>query len=187
MAPCHECGGGGSPGGVWSRRIGSPPVRPSPATHNVLLVIGAGGLGSPINPPGVGKPPPPPPPSCHGANNAYHNRLREFLRVPYNIPHLWNACILHATVRRLVSWENPYGDFTMGEFELAVGVLHIALLDPHTTPLEHAHNRCNITTATSWKNRQSTTRLTVAVYLLHQHDLILRDLWHATVDRKSVV
>ena len=63
----------------------------------------------------------------------------------------------------------------MGEFGLVVGVMHIYLIATHTTPLEHSPNRYDITTATRWKNCQSTSPSVVAKYLLHQHAFILRD------------
>ena len=61
---------------------------------------------------------PPLPPSWHSAHNA-HQRTR----VPHNI------------ARHLVSWGKPYYNRIMGKFEIATGVLHMALLAPHMRPL----------------------------------------------------
>ena len=53
--------------------------------------------------------------------------------------------------------------------------MHISLLAPHMTPLNHARNECNSTTTTGWTNRQSTTQSVVAGALFRQCALILID------------
>ena len=71
----------------------------------------------------------------------------------------------------------------MGEFKLAAGVLHIALLTPHMTLLVNAQNVCDSKTATGWTNLQSTTRLVVTSALLHHHYFLL--WYHAVTARIS--
>ena len=63
----------------------------------------------------------------------------------------------------------------MGEFEIATGVMHMALLAPHMVPLEHVWNSCNSNTTSGWKKHHYTNRLEVSGALLSQQDFILRD------------
>ena len=63
----------------------------------------------------------------------------------------------------------------MGEFELAVGVLHISILSLYMTPLLHACNGCNSTTATGRTVHQYATQSAVTgahiqqcTFLLHK-------------------
>ena len=56
----------------------------------------------------------------------------------------------------------------MGEFEIAVVVLHIAHLVPRITLLLHIRNGCDSTTATRWTNHQFITFLVAAGALLRQ-------------------
>ena len=64
----------------------------------------------------------------------------------------------------------------MGNFELVVRVLHIALLDPHTTPLLNYQNGCDTRTTTGWNNYQFNTKLEIAGSLPCQHNLLLQEL-----------
>ena len=68
-----------------------------------------------------------------------------------------------------------HGNHNMGEFELAVGVLHIALLTPHMDLLENARNGYYSTTVTRWGNFQSTTHLAVSCALFRQRAFLLRE------------
>ena len=60
--------------------------------------------------------------------------------------------------------------------------MHMALLAAHMSPLEHAHNGCDLATDTRWKNPQSDTWALVAGALLHQKYFII---WYHPVTARA--
>jgi hypothetical protein len=82
-------------------------------------------------------------------------------------PILWRQPLTADIQSRLVSWNNPAGDITNSDLELAGTVLHQDVLGQHADVSgETAHTFCDNTPAVFWQKKRSVTGTKASSQLL---------------------
>ena len=114
-------------------------------------------------------------PTLIGTHDAYKSGIGGvFFSSIYDTPCVYSLVLPQDIQDRLVTFENPSGDFTMNDFELAAHIAQLILATHFMSPLQNILSGCDNTVATSWTTKGSVSRQGPAAALLLLKAQLLR-------------